>query len=1141
MLYFCMAWVVWCLGTSTPGFGQAIKGEKLYTATQGMYYINDESGFVSLKTALNKIEKSHNITFFYKWPLVGDKKVPKSVLEIDDLSKELGSLLADLGLTYKKHTDRTYLILERERPNGYSIGEYNYQEVVRGQVSDGETGETIPGVNILVKGTTTGTTTDAEGRFEVIVSSLNDTLVFSFIGYERLEVPVNGQTELNVTLKSEILAGDEVVVVGYGEQRRSSLTAAISSVPIEELNRLPVGNVQQALQGRVAGLQVRNNGGPGEEPIIQIRGISSINYATDPLYVVDGLPTGNIGSIDSQDIESVEVLKDASAAAIYGSRATNGVILITTKKGNRDNRLTVNYESYAGTESPWKTIDLLNTEQYLEYERALNGAAGIDLPPRLQGNNLSQPIYEGASQTYAQTNTDWQDVYFRNGLLTNHQLSLGGGNEATRFYLSGGYFKQDGIAEGLNNQRGNFRINSEHVISSMFSVGENLYLSYGRQRYDNTGGNRTRLVNVIRSLPYLPAYDPTTNGGYRTAENSIDGADPTNPVQDAKLLGQAHNNTTKITGTAYLNVDLVPWLNFRSSFGLDHMDGFQHQFAPIYNSVGNSNSVATITDERNRNTTLLFTQQLTVDQTIDNHHFNVVGVYEYQDAKNFNETASGNQATNELETLAGATNVANQTSKNQARLISFVGRLTYDYDEKYLFNFAIRRDGLSIWAPGNKWANFPSGSVGWRIDREAFMQNQSLISELKLRGGYGITGLNGLLIGDSYPWQVRIQGSAATYPFNNDNDVGNASYYNALGNSEIEWEKTSQWNVGVDLGLFANRITFTADYYRRYTDNLLLEVPTPTSFGLNGGGVLANVGEMKNNGLDVELGYHKVGGEFTWNVTGLMSFARNEVVSLNTPNAAIGAGGDQDFGGGDDITRTQAGEPIQSFYGWVVDGIFQDQSEIDELNAAAPGGVYQAEGTAPGDIRFRDLNDDKVIDSADRTFIGSYIPDFSYSLNFNGNYKNFDLSFFIQGVQGNDIFNASRIISEGMARLFGAGTAVLDAWTPQNTNTDVPRAISGDPNGNGRPSTRWIEDGSYLRLKNIQLGYNVPATTLTSLTNGTISRLRVYVASQNLLTFTGYKGWDPEIGSKNTTLTNGIDYGQYPSARAFLVGLQVSM
>jgi hypothetical protein len=405
--------------------------------------------------------------------------------------------------------------------------------------------------------------------------------------------------------------------------------------------------------------------------------------------------------------------------------------------------------------------------------------------------------------------------------------------------------------------------------------------------------------------------------------------------------------------------------------------------------------------------------------------------------------------------------------------------------------------------------------------------------------GIGIFGkLPNSQLANDYPWQAVISQNGATYPFNNTPPAGgNASFYNAISNPNLEWEKTKQLNFGLDLGVLNNRITLSADYYRRKTDNLMLSVPTPGSFGFNNGGVLANVGSMENNGLDLQLGYNKKQGDFRWDVTGLISFISNKVLKMNTPNATIDQGGDQDFGGGGNMTRTMAGHPIQSFYGYVVEGIFQTQDEINRS-------PKQETKTAPGDLRFRDISGpdgkpDGVITADDRVFLGNYLPDYSYSLNFNANYKNFDASIFFQGVQGNKIFNAARIISEGMARLFGSGTAVLNAWTPGNTNTDVPRAIAGDPNTNVRPSTRWIENGSYLRLKNITIGYTIPNSLLQSMTRNAISSFRVYIGSQNLVTFTKYKGWDPEIGSKNTTLTNGIDYGQYPAARSFLVGLQV--
>lgn len=1100
----------------------------------------------TVKSVLGEISKLADIRFVYSVQKIPANKRVSLTAHDQRLGAVLDQLLQPLDIYYHVSGDQIVLTHKGEKqghllplhidadkmiPDGYVA------KVVTGKVTD-EGGAPLGGVSIQVRGTSRGTTSNATGNYSISVDA-GETLEFTMIGYKTHSIKIGAENTINVQMEPDVALLEQVVVVGYGTQKRSTLTGAIASVNSKTLAELPVASVEQALQGRVSGVTVTNNGSPGTSALVRIRGISSISFASDPLYVIDGFPTGNLSNFDTRDIEGVEVLKDASAAAIYGSRATNGVIIISTKKGRRDHGLKVSLDSYVGTQRPWKTIDLLNTQQYLQYERALNGAAGIALPPRLEPANFNQPIYDGTTQTYAQTNTDWQDAYFKSGIITQHNLAVSGGNEKSRFYSSAGYFKQDGIAQGVNYQRGNFRINSDHNISKLFTFGQSLYFSYSDQRYDNTSGNRTRLVNVVRSMPYLPVYDPTTKGGFRGAENSFDGADPTNPVEDALLLGNAHNKTFKLLGTAFLEVNFTSWLKFRSTFGVDYVNLYQHQFAPSFNDKGRNTAVATITDLRNNTTTKLYTQQLTFDKTFGKHHLNAVAVFETQGQKYYQENASGNQNSNDIETFDGASNISFRSLRAENFLVSYIGRVSYEFGEKYMLSAAIRRDGLSIWAPGKKYASFPSASIGWKIDREPFMKNIPEISELKIRAGYGETGLDATSAfynvttgGVYYPWQVVVRANGATYPFGNNNTTGNASYYNTLSNPNLEWEKTKQINIGLDLGLLDNSITLSAEYFRRKTDNLILNVPTPGSFGFNGTGSYINAASMQNKGFEFQAGYNKRKGDFTWNATGNISFIRNKVLKMNTPNATIDQGGDQDFGGGGAITRTAAGQPIQSYYGYVVEGIFQSNDEVQRSPTQNPG-------TAAGDLKYKDLNNDGKITDADRTYLGSYIPDFTYALNLGANYKNFDLSLFFQGVQGNKIFNAARVITEGMARLFNSGTGVLDAWTPTNTDTDVPRAISGDPNQNVRPSTRWIEDGSYLRLKNVILGYNIPGSRLKTLSRGAISSFRVYVSSQNLLTFTGYKGWDPEIGSKNTTLTNGVDYGQYPAARSFQVGVQV--
>ena len=515
------------------------------------------------------------------------------------------------------------------------------QKSINGKVTDSK-GNPIQKASVTVKGTRTGTTTDQDGMYTLTVPTNAKILVFSSVDMAPLEVILGTQTTISPSLKSvETILGD-VVVVGYGTQKRSTLTGAVSSVSSKTLNELPVAGLDQALQGRVAGLTVTNNGSPGMAPIISIRGISSVTNISDPLYVIDGFPTGNLSSFDIKDVESLEVLKDASAAAIYGSRATNGVIMITTKKGKRDGRLTVNLDSYVGVQSPAKKISLLNTDQYLQYAKALLGPVGFASVARLQDANFNKPIYDGTTQTFAQTNTDWQDEYFvNNALLTQHNLSVSGGNAMSRFYTSAGYFKQDGIAQGLNYERGNFRINSEHIISKMFTFGENLYMAVGNQRVDGTGGNRSPLTNVVRMLPYIPVHDPTKAGGFRGPENSIDGSDPTNPVE-AAILNEDRFKTLKILGTAYLDVNLTSWLKFRSTFGADYTNQYEQKYLPIFNDGGTGSATsATISNERKLYTTLLYTQQLSFDKQFGEHHINVTAVYEQQGQHLSDETAAG--------------------------------------------------------------------------------------------------------------------------------------------------------------------------------------------------------------------------------------------------------------------------------------------------------------------------------------------------------------------------------------------------------------------------------------------------------------------------------------------------------------------
>jgi TonB-dependent starch-binding outer membrane protein SusC len=1002
---------------------------------------------------------------------------------------------------------------------------------ISGTVS-GEGDQVLPGVSVVVKGTTKGVTTDQNGKYKIDAPS-NSTLVFSFVGYERQEVAVSNRSVVDVALVSDSQSLNEIVVVGYGTQKKSSLTGAVSSVTQKDLKALPVISLTQAMQGRVPGVSITNNSGPGSEPVVRIRGIGSISLSPNPLYVIDGVPAGGLNNIDPKDIESLEVLKDASAAAIYGSRASNGVVLITTKKGTAG-KLTINVDSYYGTQSAWKTLDLLNRDEYIKYGTALLTASGQPVPGRF--TNLSVPIYEGATTTFAQTETDWQDVMFRNAPINDNQISISGGNAMSRFYTSVGYFKQDGILPFTDYNRQSYRINSEHKMNKYLTISQTLLAATDGRTQERDGGGRSLIMNMMRMIPYWPERDPTKIGGFSTTAQGLDATDPENPLRVAEQEQQFRvDRAFKLIGTLSAEIKFTNWLKYKFTAGADYSNSRFNGFLPIYNDGNRSRIVANVDESRNHFFSKVFTNQLSFDKTFGKHLVAATAVVEKQDATFRNISASGQRPDNNIQVIQGVSNPNGSSSLSENSLISYVGRLNYEYGGKYLLGASIRRDGSSKFAPGRKWGTFPAVSVGWRLSEESFMKSIPAISELKLRGSIGQTGFNS--IGD-YDWQPLVSANNTIYPFGNQNQLG--SYFNRLGNSDLSWEVTTMSNIGLDLSLFNNKINITTEYYNRKTEGLLLSVPLPESLGYSVS-PLANVGSMKNYGFELSAGYNISGKKLNSTITATFDLTRNEVLSLATPNANINSGSNADFGGFD-ITRTEVGQPIQSFFGWQVAGIFQSKEEINAANAIDGDAktFYQNDKTSPGDIKFVDLNNDGKIDASDRTYLGSFMPKFSYGLNWGGTYQNFDFTVYFQGVYGNKIYNGTKVIGQGMLRLFNASKDVLNAWTPQNTNTDIPRAVSGDPNQNSRTSDRFIEDGSYLRLKNLSIGYTIPSEKIGKLTNNVLSKVRIYVSSQNLLTLTKYSGYDPEVSSKfYNLLNNGIDYGQYPQARTMLIGVNL--
>ncbi len=969
------------------------------------------------------------------------------------------------------------------------------------------TGETMPGVNVLVKGTTTGTASDIDGNFSLSVPSDESILVFSFIGYTSKEVRVGNSSELSVVLAEDLSSLSEVVVVGYGTQQRAKVTGAISSVGSEQIRALPVPSLASALQGRAAGVNVTNSGSPGTDPIVRIRGIGTVGN-NDPLYVIDGMPAGGLNQINPADIESIEVLKDASTAAIYGSRGANGVILVTTKKGKIGKPL-ISLDSYYGMQKAWQTLDLLNRDQYIAFGRDLLGNAGAAAPARF--DNLGE---------FANVDIDYQDEMFLSAPIQDHNLNISGGTENVLYNFSLGYFGQEGIMRGTDFERVSLRSNTEYKVHKRVKIGQTLTVAYSNRNNEPFSGGRSQLEHIVKAVPYIPVRDASRPGGFR-APDRVDGSDPENPVLNA-VLRKSISQDYKILGSAYINVNILQGLNYKFLVGLDVGIGDSYNYSPSFNAGDFSISpFASISKTKSNFVSPLFSNQLTYEKDFGKHHFDVLGVVERQTSTFNSLNGSGqNSLTNEVKELQGVQNQTTTSSKTEYALISYVGRLNYDYAQKYLISTSIRRDGGSRFGPDNKWGTFPSVSVGWRVSEEGFMKNLAAVSDLKLRASYGETGND--RIGD-YVYQATINSNLF---YNFDDNLLTGSTISALANADLKWETTKMKNIGLDLGLFSDKFNLSFEWFENTTEGMILGVPIPPSLGYDGAPV-ANVGTVKNNGIELTAGYQLRSGDFQMSVDGNMGFVSNELISLGTGNTIFGPSFQ-----GDALTLTEEGQPIAYFYGWIADGIFQSgENTSQQPNASA------------GDIKFRDINDDGIINADDRTNLGHYLPDVTYGLNATASYKGFDFTMFWQGVSGNEIFNNLRYHTEGMTRLFGASTVVLDRWTPTNTDTNVPRAISGDPNRNARASSRFVEDGSYIRLKNISIGYSVPSATLQAWSKGTISKVRVYVSAQNLLTITDYTGYDPEISARtgiNSSLGTGIDYGQFPAARTIMGGIQLA-
>ena len=999
---------------------------------------------------------------------------------------------------------------------------YAQERAVSGTVTADDEGS-IPGANILVKGTTIGTVTDIEGNYRLTVPDDAAVLVFSAVGYTTEEVTVGSQSTIDVLMAPDVRSLSEVVVVGYGTQKKKDLTSAISSIDAEEIARMPVANWDNALQGISPGVEIQNNQGrPGAGSTIRIRGVGSIGD-TDPLIVVDGVPVGSDAVIPT-DVASVEVLKDAAAAAIYGSRGANGVVLITTKSG-QVGAPKVTLDSYVGIEEPWKQLDLLNARQWAELVTENNTNAGGAVPLRAQQILSGDPAYDGRD-------TDWQDALFQQGLIQQHNLSVSGGSETGNYYISAGFFDQQGILIETPYKRYNIRVNSEWT-KGRFSFGENIAFRYENNREEAFGGGRSLIEATIKETGPVPIYDETNLGGFG-GPDAIDGHDANNPIGLAHRINSQNFNRL-LAGSVWGQYEFIEGLTYKLNLGFNNADNSNERLILKTDLGPKSLNQTELSQEHRWNTGLILENTLNFQRQLGKHNLGVLAgiTAERYESRFFRAQGTGLQGEelSVLDLIEDQFQIAGNDRQN--RLYSLLGRVTYSYNDRYLLTANVRRDGSSRFGEEFRYGIFPSVSAGWRLSEEPFMEFWDGLDNLKVRASYGTLGNQN--IGDyRYSDYIRI---GANYNWDGERYVG--AVPRRFGNPDIKWETVRQFDLGVDLDLFSGAFSFTADYYVKETEDMLVEVPIPATSG-SLEEVVLNSGSVRNRGFEFMATYRKNVGDFQFDVSANLATLDNEVLSLATEGSNI-TQGNVEFGS---ATRTEAGHPIGSFYGLITDGIFRSQAELDAYTNDEGNPIQPL--AAPGDIRFVDLNGDGAINADDRDFIGSPIPDLLYGFTFNAAWRGLDASIFFQGSEGNDVYAELIAWTEGMHNNFNAGTAVLDRWTPQNTDATIPRAIRNDPNGNiAQVSDRYIKDGSYLRLKNVVLGYTLPQKLLEPIGIGSV---RFYLTGRNILTFTDYPFYDPEIGSgaigtgnNNENTARGIDNGYYPQARTYIVGLQVTL
>lgn len=1065
----------------------------------------------SLKRVLTELESRYRVTFAFDEALVKDRQTTETATAGTSLDQALTRILTPQGLRYKRVKDNIYVILEAaERintsaplmPAKVDPKAESAQTVVRritGRVTD-EQGAGIPGATVLEQNTTNGTATDAEGNFTLNVSDNASTLVVSSIGYQTETITIGSLAVINVQLKGDVRSLTEVVVVGYGTQRRGDLTGAIGIVDTRELNKIQTAQIGEKLQGRVAGVNVTTTGQPGSSPNINIRGTGTFGGGSAPLWVIDGLQLSDPGrEFNPNDVESIQVLKDASATALYGSRGMNGVIIVTTKRG-KNGAPRVDFNTYAGVQNIPRKLPLANAAQFTDIFNLAYTNAGQQPPKLTQG-----------------VDTDWQDEFFKTGAITDNTLTISGGTPNSSYLISGNFFFQDGTVVGPSFRRYQVRANTE-MKKGRFTIGQTL----------NLGRSNTRLLNgnpfidLMRMLPTIPVYDPNVPGGFGIGDvnNNTFG---TNPI-GAQVLNTNTQLGNRIQGTLYTDFRIFDFLTYRLQGSLEYQAYFdQGRFQSGRLRQNQPIDPSTLRETRGERFNPQVEQTLTFNKDFGVHHLDALVGYTRYSANLRYTTGSVQSLPNNIWVLRSGTSSPTVGGEEFAStLISYLARVNYSFMNKYLFQANFRRDGSSKFSKNDLYGNFPSASIGWRISEEPFIKDQvGWINDLKLRASYGIVGNQNI---PDYEIQQFINPNV-TYVLGTGQTVVPGATNTRLTNPNLRWESKTQTDVGFDANLFNNRVTVGFDYFYAHSKDLLTRVPIPVTAGSSGDNPYENIASLENKGVELSLGYNAPSNKpFQYNLFGTLTAVRNKVLGLVPSN------GNQPIFGWGGVTRTAIGHPVGEFYLLRTDGIFQTQEEIN--NSAQKGSA------TPGDIRWKDVNGDGVINNDDREYAGSPFPKFEYSLNGTFAYKGFDATAYFYGVNGNSIFSPMRFWT---GRYNDPGNYRTDEqpWRGPGTSTTIPKPVIGDPTFNGRfESDRWLESGSYLRLRTLQIGYSLP-TAVTSRW-GFINSLRVYVSGQNLFTITRYSGYNPEVPGPDPILGRSIDDGSYPGSRIITGGLQLS-